>query len=169
MNRNYILACRMNLLIRYILLSAVFLFLGCSFKEQIRVDIDKFIRDQMSYTDHDVIITATLEDIVLRYDLYKGKKIEVSAPFSFYGTRGFWTWYVMLQKGEKTLRCYTHYYRLRPANEAINLLKRAESKKEPVKIIGFLYQDGLDIKEIYYDGISVVPEMFVRRGYYLGW
>jgi hypothetical protein len=155
--------------IKYIFLCAVILFSGCTVKEQVRVDIDKFTRDQASYVDEDVIITATLEDVVSRYDLYRGKKIELSAPFSSYGTKGFWTWYVMLQKGENTLRCYTHYYRLRPDSSAINLLKRAEYKKGSIKILGFLYQDGLDIKEIYHDGISVRPDVFIRRGYYLGW
>ena len=155
--------------IKCIFLCAVIIFSGCTVKEQLRVDIDKFTKDQASYVDEDVIITATLEDVVSRYYLYRGKKIELTAPFSSYGTKGFWTWYVMLQKGENALRCYTHYYRLRPDSSAINLLKRAESKKEPIKILGFLYQDGLDIKEIYHDGISVRPDVFIRRGYYLGW
>ena len=155
--------------IKCIFLCAVIIFSGCTVKEQIRVDIDKFTKDQASYIDKDVVITATIEDVVSRYNLYRGNKIELSAPFSYYGTKSFWTWYVLLQKGENTLRCYTHYYRLRPDSSAINLLKRAENKKKAIKILGFLYQDGLDIKEIYHDGISVRPDVFTRRGYYLGW
>jgi len=154
--------------IKCIFLCAVILFSGCTVKEQVRIDIDKFISDQASYIDEDVVITATLEDVVSRYDLYRGKRVELSAPFSYFGTKGFWTWYIMLQEGENTLRCYTHYYRIKPTNEAINLLRRAESKKESIKILGFLYQDGLDIKEIYHDGISVRPDLFIRRGFYPG-
>ena len=150
--------------IKCIFLIAFILISGCTVKEQVRVDIDKFIKDQASYIDKDVVITTTLEDIVSRYDLYRGKKIELSAPFSYYGTKSFWTWYILLQKGDNALRCYTHYYRLRPDSSSINLLKRAENKKEAIKIIGFLYQDGLDIKEIYYNGISVRPDVFTRRG-----
>jgi hypothetical protein len=155
--------------IKCIFLCAVILFSGCTVKEQVRVDIDRFNKDQASYTDEDVIITATLEDVVSRYDLYRGKKIELSAPFTYYGNKGFWTWFILLQEGENTLRCYTHYYRLRPDTSAISLLKRAENKKGSIKIIGFLYQDGLDIKEIYHEGMSVRPDVFIRRGYYLGW
>ena len=155
--------------IKCIFLCVIILFSGCTIKKQVRVDLDSFMKDQASYIDEDVIITATVEDVVSRYDLYKGKKIELSAPFSYFGNRGFWTWYIMLQQGETTLRCYTHYYRLRPASDAVNLLKRAESKKASIKITGFLYTDGLDIKEIYHDGISVRPNVFTRRGYYLGW
>jgi hypothetical protein len=150
--------------IKCIFLCAVILFSGCTVKEQVRVDIDKFTKDQASYIDEDVIITATLEDVVSRYDLYRGKRVELSAPFSYFGTKGFWTWYIMLQKGENTLRCYTHYYRIKPTNEAINLLRRAEGKKESIKVLGFLYQDGLDIKEIYHDGILVRPDRYTWTG-----
>ena len=122
--------------IKCIFLCAVILFSGCTVKEQIRVDIDKFTKDQASYVDEDVIITATLEDVVSRYYLYRGKKIELTAPFSSYGTKGFWTWYVMLQKGENTLRCYTHYYRLRPVVR-LTCSREQRIKKNQSKFLGF--------------------------------
>ena len=77
--------------IKYIFLCAMILFSGCTSKEQVRVDIDKFIQDQASYTNKEVTITATLEDIVSRYHLYLGKTIEVSAPFTYYGSEKFQT------------------------------------------------------------------------------
>jgi hypothetical protein len=159
----------MKTFIKCIFLISVILFSGCTIKEQVRIDIDTFNKDQASYIDKEVTITATLEDVVSRYELYKGKRIEISAPFSYFGRKGFWTWYVMLQKGENTLRCYTHYYRLKAANDALNLVRRAEAKKEPIKITGILYQDGLDIKEIYYDDIFVRPDVYIQRGRFLGW
>ena len=136
---------------------------GCTVKEQVRVDIDKFIKDQASYIDEDVVITATLEDVVLRYDLYRGKKIELSAPFSYFGSDKFWTWYVMLQKGENTLRCYTNHYRLRTANEAVSLLMRAESEKESITVLGVLNNNGIDIEMLSNDGISVRPDQLYQR------
>jgi len=89
--------------IKCIFLITFILISGCTVKEQVRVDIDKFIKDQASYIDEDVVITANLEDVVSRYDLYRGKKIELSAPFSYFGSEKFWTWYIMLQKGENDL------------------------------------------------------------------
>jgi hypothetical protein len=148
--------------IKYIFLCSVILFSGCTVREQVRVDIDKFIRDQASYIDEDVVITATLEDVVSRYDLYRGKKIELSAPFSYFGSKGFWTWYIMLQKEENTLRCYTHHYRVRIANEARNLLMRAQNKKEPIKILGVLYGEGLQIEVISYDDTIVRPALLYK-------
>jgi lipoprotein NlpI len=70
--------------IKCILLCAVIFFSGCTVKKQVRIDIDKFISDQASYIDEDVVITATLEDVVSRYDLYRGKKNELFAPFSYF-------------------------------------------------------------------------------------
>jgi hypothetical protein len=148
--------------IKYIFLCSVILFSGCTVREQVRVDIDKFIRNQASYIDEDVVITATLEDVVSRYDLYRGKKIELSAPFSYFGSKGFWTWYIMLQKEENTLRCYTHHYRVRIANEARNLLMRAQNKKEPIKILGVLYGEGLQIEVISYDDTIVRPALLYK-------
>jgi len=148
--------------IKCIFLIAFILISGCTVKEQVRVDIDKFIKDQASYIDEDVVITATLEDVVSRYDLYRGKKIELSAPFSYFGSEKFWTWYIMLQKGENTLRCYTNHYRLITAKEAINLLMRAERKKESITVLGVLRNDGIDIEMFSNDGISVRPDQIIK-------
>ena len=156
--------------IKYIFLCAMILFSGCTSKEQVRVDIDKFILDQTSYINKDVTITATLKDIVSRYHLYLGKQIEVSAPFTYYGSEKFWTWYIRLEKGADMLRCYTHYYRIKPENRATNLLLMAKNKKEPITVIGDLHRDGLDIKEFFYDGLRVRPDSFgARPGKYLRW
>ena len=141
--------------IKCIFLCAIILFSGCTVKEQVRVDIDKFISGQASYIDKDVVITATLEDVLLRYDLYRGKKIELSAPFIYFGIGNFWTWSVMLQKDEKVLRCYTHYYISQPSNAAVNLLGMAKSKNEPITILGVLNKDGIAIEEFSYNGASV--------------
>ena len=156
--------------IKYIFLCAMILFSGCTSNEQVRVDIDKFIQDQASYTNKEVTITATLEDIVSRYHLYLGKTIEVSAPFTYYGSEKFRTWYIRLQKGENTLRCYTHYYRIKPENRATTLLLKAKNKKEPITVLGDLHSDGLDIKEFFYDGLRVRPDSFgAKPGKYLRW
>jgi hypothetical protein len=149
--------------IKCIFLIAFILISGCTVKEQVRVDIDKFIKDQASYIDEDVVITATLEDVVSRYDLYRGKKIELSAPFSYFGSNKFWTWYIMLQKGENTLRCYTNHYRLRTSNEAVNLLMRAEREKASITVLGVLNNDGLDIEIFSYDGIFVRADVLYQR------
>ena len=138
----------------------VFLFIfGCTVKEQVHADKDSFIKDPASYIDKDLVITAVLEDVVSRYSLYRGKKIEIIAPFSYFGTRSFWPWYVLLQEDEKTLRCYTRHYRIKVSDDALHLLRLARHKKEPVTVLGVLNKDGIDIEKISYDGMSVRPDI----------
>jgi len=146
----------------FILIGMVLLFIsGCMVKEQVRVDIDSFIKNQASYVDKDVVITAVLEDVISRYSLYRGKKIEITAPFNYFGSGKFWTWHIMLKKDENTLRCYTHYYRIKASNDALRLLRRARSKKEEITVTGILKPDGIDIEKLYHDGISVRPDLVV--------
>lgn len=153
----------------FILIFMIFLFIsGCTVKERVRVDIDSFIKDQASYIDKDVVITAVLEDVVSRYSLYRGKKIEITAPFSYFGARSFWTWYVLLQKDEKTFRCYTGHYRIKVSDDAFHLLRLAKHKKEPVTVLGVLYKDGIDIERISYDGMSVRPDIDISGAFYGG-
>ena len=152
-----------------ILIGMFFLFIsGCMVKEQVRVDIDSFIKDQASYIDEDVVITAMLEDVVSRYSLYRGKKIEITAPVHYFGPRNFWTWYVLLQKDEKTLRCYTRHYRIKVSDDALHLLRLARHKKEPVTVLGVLNKDGIDIEKISYDGMSVRPDIDLPSVFYGG-
>jgi hypothetical protein len=147
---------------KYIFVITVILFVsGCTVKEQVRVDIDSFMKDQASYIDKDVVITAVLEDVISRYSLYRGKKIEITAPFNYFGSGKFWTWHIMLKKDENTLRCYARHYRIKASNDALRLLRRARSKKEPITVTGVLHNDGIDIEKIYYDGTSIRPDMVV--------
>jgi len=152
-----------------ILICMVFMFpFGCTVKEQVRVDIDSYMKDQAAYTDKAVVISAELEDIVSRYLLYRGKKIEVTAPFSYFGTRSFWTWYILLQKDEKTLRCYTRHYRIKVANDALHLLRLARHKEEPVTVTGVLNKEGIDIERISYENMSVRPDIDMSSLFYGG-
>ena len=145
-----------------VFIGMVLLFIsGCMVKEQVRVDIDSFIKNQASYVDKDVVITAVLEDVISRYSLYRGKKIEITAPFNYFGSGKFWTWHIMLKKDENTLRCYTHYYRIKASNDALRLLRRARSKKEEITVTGILKPDGIDIEKLCHDGISVRPDLVV--------
>ena len=68
----------------------------------------------------------------------------------------------MLQKGENTLRCYTNHYRLRTSKEAVNLLMRAERKKESITVLGVLRNNGIDIEMFSNDGISVRPDQIYK-------
>lgn len=144
---------------------------GCT-KPRIRVSLDQFIQTPSAYKQYEVIISATIDDVAERRDQYLGKTIEVTAPFSYYGTKSYWTWYILLEENGKKLRCYTHYYRLYAGWDAENLLMWARSEQGKLTILGTLQKDGLDIREIMYkdqvarpDFKPVSPYPFIGVGY----
>jgi hypothetical protein len=129
---------------------------GC-IKAPLRMDLDTCLQKQADCAGQDIIITASLDDVLARYGLYENKKIEVAAPVIHYRSFGFWTWYLMLEENGKTLRCYTHYYRIEPGWDAINLLDRAIRGKRPVTVLGTLRKDGIDILQLTCDNETAKP------------
>ena len=114
----------------------------------VRLDLDTYIQQQGFYDGQEIVIIAPLDDLLARYSLYKGKKIEVTAPVAWYRSYGFWTWHLLLTESGKSLRGYTHYYRIEPGWDAVNLLERAIHGKRPVTVLGILKKDGLDIQQL---------------------
>jgi hypothetical protein len=128
---------------------------GCMQKELVRVDLDTYLKNQQQYKDKRVVITASLQDIAEHYDRYKNREIEVSAPLTYYGSGGFWTWYVLLEKDGKKLRCYEYRYRIYPDPSAVDLALSARSQGGNVTAQGELMSDGLELNRLKYSGYDI--------------
>jgi len=128
---------------------------GCMQKELVRVDLDTYLKNQQQYKDKHVVITATLKDIAEHFDRYKGREIELSAPLTYYGSSGFWTWYVLLEKDGKKLRCYEYKYRNWPDPTAVDLALSARARGGDVTARGDLMKDGLDLNRLKYNGYDI--------------
>jgi hypothetical protein len=147
-------------LVRYIkssICAAILLFAatGCMQKELVRVDLDTYMKNQQQYKDKRVVITATLQDIAEHYDRYRGREIELSAPLTYYGIGGFWTWYVLLEKDGKKLRCYEDKYRIYPDPSAVDLALTARAKQGIVTTRGDLMKNGLELNRLKYNGYDI--------------
>jgi hypothetical protein len=128
---------------------------GCM-RNTVRLDLDTYLQTQESYEGQDIVITASLDDVLARYSLYKGKRIEVTAPVAWYRSHGFWTWHLLLAENNSSLRGYTHYYRIEPGWDAVNLLERAIHGKRAVTVLGILKKDGLDIERLTCDNETAI-------------
>ncbi len=131
----------------FFLLCSAFPIGGC-IQNTVRTDLDTYLNNRDLYAGRNSIITATLGDVLDRYSLYEKKKIEVAAPVLYYRDYGFWTWHLLLEEKGRMLRCYTHYYRVEPGWDAVNLLDRAMSNKNSVTVVGILTKDGIDIQRL---------------------
>ncbi len=138
----------------YYLLICVLVFPAGCMRTAVRLDLDTYLQKQASYAGQDIVITASLDDVLARYSLYEGKKIEVTAPVAWHKSYGFWTWHLLLVENSSSLRGYTHYYRIEPGWDAVNLLDRAIHGKRPVTVLGILRKDGLDIQRLTCDNES---------------
>ena len=143
---------------------------GCMSKEIVKVDLDTYLKNQQQYKgeqfkDKEVVITATLKDVNARYDLYKGKIIELSAPVTYYGKSLFWTWYITLQKEGFKLRCYEDHYRLYPDTLAVDAALKARTSGGEVTVRGKLYSDGLEMERLMYNGYNIDTNNPIRFSY----
>jgi len=143
---------------------------GCMQKEIVKVDLDTYLKNQQQYQgeqfkDKELVIAATLKDVNERYDAYKGKIIELSAPVTYYGKSLFWTWYIMLQKDGLKLRCYEDHYRLYPDTLAVDVALKARIRGDEVTVRGKLYKDGLEMERLIYNGYNIDTNNPVRPFY----
>ena len=144
-------------LFKLLFLLIVVMFLGCSPKPTIRVDIDTYLRDTGQYSGKNIIITASIEDLQKRYELYKNKNVETAGVVLYYGSKSFWTWYILLEKNGKTVRCYAHQYKVEPGRDALHMVRWAQSEKGEISVQGKLRNDGIEIEYMRYKGDTVTP------------
>lgn len=141
------------------------LFAGCAHRQRVLLSLDDYLGNPEAYKDHEIVITATVEELLSRYEQYRDRRVQVSAPFDYFGHAQFWTWYILLNDNGKKLRCYTHHYRIRAEWDAENLLMWARAEKQPITVGGILYRDGIDIREIIYREQVVRPNVKPLRLY----
>lgn len=130
---------------------------ACSHSPQVRATLDDVLSDPEAYEDCELIITASIRDVLENHSLYQDRRIEVTGELAYYGSLSFWTWYLMLADQQNELRCYTNYYRVSVGRDAEVMMQRAAKEKKPLTINGVLRNDGIDIREILYEGQLVRP------------
>jgi hypothetical protein len=133
------------------------MFPGCSPKPAIRVDLNTYLQNTGQYSGKNIIITASIEDLQKRYELYKNKDVEAAGVVLYYGSRSFWTWYILLEKNGKTVRCYAHQYKVEPGLDALHMVRWAQSEKGELTVQGKLRNDGIEIEYMKYKGDTVTP------------
>lgn len=132
---------------------AVSVLLACT--HAVKTDMDTYLANQNAYRGKSIIFMTSLEDLVLRQQLYQGRMVELAAPVSFFGKEGFRTWHVMLEKGGKSMRAYEDNYQDQVALPALNLLLWVTGEKGELTVRGKLKEDGIELSWIAYKEYSV--------------
>jgi len=147
------------------LVAAAFLtLLAC--KHTVKTDMDTYLRNQDNYRRKNIVFIASLEDLVLRHQLYQGRMVEISAPVTSFGKEGFRTWHVMLEKDGKSIRAYEDNYRDQVALPALNLLLWVTGEKGALSVRGKLKEDGIELNGLAYKEYSVNTDLVEERNSY---
>jgi len=151
----------MRMQYRYMLIGFLFASLAlcaaCTHPPQVRATLDEVLANPEEYEGEELIITATIKDVLENLHLYQERRIEVTGDLTYYGSQAFWTWYLTLAGQGKELRCYTNHYRVSVGSDAGVMMKRASIEKKPLTVNGVLQRDGINIREIRYEGQLVRP------------
>ena len=145
---------------------ALVVMVGCT--PMVKIDIDTYLQNPGNYKNMDVVFTADLDDLLERYELYRGKEVEVTAPATSFGNWKFWTWYLILEKNGNKVRAYESEYRIYPDLYALDLMKVARSEKGEVTVRGTLCRDGIELDRLAYKDFSINTNLKTYRPYFFG-
>jgi hypothetical protein len=149
-----------------LIVNAVIISAGCG--QMIKTDMDTYLHNREAYRQKKIVFQADLTDLLERYELYKGKYVEVTAPVTYNGREGFPTWYIMLEKDGNTIRAYEEHYRYYVTHEALELLAGANNEGDEVTVRGKLKKEGIEIKELVFQE-RVVDTDFIPAAYRQYW
>ena len=144
-------------------------FPGCA--PLVKTTMDSYLEKPEYYKGKKVVFTTDLDDLLERYELYRNKEVELTAPLAYFGERKFWTWYLILEKNGKKIRCYETRYRVYPGHDALFLLRQARSEGGEVTVRGVPMYDGIELDRLIYKNSVVATNYkpYRYRHYYGGY
>ena len=137
------------------LLLALVLTTGPACRHMVKTDMDTYLNNREAFKGKEIVFTTDLEDLKERYDIYLGKEVELTAPFSYSGRWNFWTWHLILESGGRSIRAYESEYRNYADRYALFLLRVARNEKGSVTVRGKLERTGIELSRLSYKNCTV--------------
>jgi hypothetical protein len=152
---------------KVVLVLTVALLIGLGCRHMVKTDIDTYLHNQEQFKGKHVVFTTDLEDLMERYEIYRGKEVELTAPFSYFGYWHFWTWHLILESGNNKIRAYESEYRNYPDRYALFLLRIARSEKGSVTVRGKLERNGIELTRLFYKNYVVNTNFRSNSNYFV--
>ena len=150
---------------KVVLVLTVVLVIGLGCRHMVKTDMDTYLHNQEAFKGKQVVFTTNLEDLMERYDIYRGKEVELTVPFTYFGHWNFWTWHLILESGGNTIRAYESEYRNYPDRYALFLLRVARNEKGSVTVRGKLERNGIELNRLFYKDFAVNTNFRSNRNY----
>lgn len=147
-------------------LLVLFVFSGC--RHMVKTDIDSYLENKQDYKRKRVVFTTNLKDLLNRYELYRDREVELTAPISYFGKEDFPTFYLNLTEDGKQIRAYEDNYKNYVNRDALQLLIWAKSEEGSVTVRGKLKQDGIELNQLAYNDYVIDTDVrpYRYRHYY---
>ena len=150
--------------IKFILLIIAIVVSGCV--HMVKTDMDTYLKNQEEFEGKQVVFTTDLQDLFERYDVYRGKEIELTAPVTYFGNWHFRTWYLILDDGVNEIRAYESEYRIYPDRYAVYLMRAAMRENGSVTVRGRLERKGIELNRLFYKDYAVNTNLKSNRNYF---
>ena len=139
----------------YARLPVVFLIvlIGCA--PMIRIDADTYLQNQEQYEEKATIITAELGEVFENYELFQGKRIEITAPIIHFEERDAPSWFIVLEKDGQQIRGYESDFLGWVPPDAVYLARWAKKEGGDVIAQGKLIGDGMELDQLTYKTLIV--------------
>jgi uncharacterized protein YxeA len=134
-------------------LMVAFICLGCS--HMIKTDMDNYLQNKEAFKRKRVVFTTDPKDLSNRYELFKGKEVELTARVSYFGKEDFPAFYLTLDEHGKQIRAYEENYTRYVNRDALQLLIWAKTEGGQVTVRGKLKDDGIELSELAYNNFVV--------------
>ena len=139
----------------YARLPVVFLIvlIGCA--PMIRIDADTYLQNQEQYEEKATIITAELGEVFENYELFQGKRIEITAPIIHFEERDAPSWFIVLEKDGQQIRGYESDFLGWVPPDAVYLARWAKKEGGDVIAQGKLIGEGMELDQLTYKTLIV--------------
>ena len=151
-------------------LKIVFLFAAIvisSCVHMVKTDLDTYLKNKEEFEGKQVVFQTDLQDLLKRYDMYRRKEVELTLPVTYFGSRNFWTWHIILDDGDNMIRAYESEYRIYPDRYAVYLLRAAMRENGSVTIRGKLEKNGIELNRLFYRDYVVNTNIKTGKNYLL--
>jgi len=120
-----------------------------------RIDSNTYLQNQALYKNEEVIIAADIAQVLDNYEVFEGRRIEITAPISHFEERDSMVWHLILEKEGKKLRAYEDDFLGYVPPDAVYLARWAKHEGGYVTARGKLFKGGMELDQLTYKSLIV--------------
>jgi len=140
---------------RYYILPIILTFWLASCVPIARIDSDTYLQNQALYKNREIIITTDLAQVLNNYEVFKGRRVEITATVSHFEERDSMVWHLILEKEGRKQRAYEdNFLKFVPA-DAVYLARWAKNEGGYVTARGKLFEGGMELDQLTYKSLIV--------------